>query len=51
MNGLFIEYTVHHLVGGFVWRVLMAESEELLLEKLRKWTKDMEANGLRVNAG
>ena len=31
--------------------VLMAEMEELLLEKLRKWEKGMEAKGLRVNAG
>ena len=31
--------------------VLMAESEELLLKKLRKWKKGMEAKGLRVNAG
>ena len=31
--------------------VLMAESEELLLEKLRKWKKWMEANDLGVNAG
>ena len=31
--------------------VLMAESEELLLEKLRKWKNGMEATGLRVNAG
>ena len=31
--------------------VLMAESEELLLEKLRKWKNGMEAKGLRVNAG
>ena len=31
--------------------VLMTESEELLLEKLRKWKKGMEAKGLRVNAG
>ena len=30
--------------------VLMAESEELLLEKLRKWKNGMEAKGLRVNA-
>ena len=29
----------------------MAELEELLLEKLRKWKKGMEAKGLRVNAG
>jgi hypothetical protein len=29
----------------------MAESEELLLEKLRKWKEEMEAKGLRVNAG
>ena len=31
--------------------VLMAESKELLMEKLRKWKKGMEAKGLRVNAG
>ena len=31
--------------------VLMAESEALLLEKLRKWKNGMEAKGLRVNAG
>ena len=31
--------------------VLMAEWEELLMEKLRKWEKGMEATGLRVNAG
>jgi hypothetical protein len=31
--------------------VLMAESEELLMEKLRKWKTGMEAKGLRVNAG
>ena len=31
--------------------VLMAESEELLMEKLRKWKKGMEAKGHRVNAG
>ena len=31
--------------------VLMAESEELLVEKLRKWKKGMEAKGLGVNAG
>ena len=31
--------------------VLMAEPEELLLEKLRKWKNGMEAKGLRVNAG
>ena len=31
--------------------VLMAESEELLMEKLRKWKKGIEAKGLRVNAG
>ena len=30
--------------------VLMAESEELLLEKLRKWKNGMEAKGLRVNS-
>ena len=31
--------------------VLMAESEELLMKKLRKWKKGMEAKGLRVNYG
>ena len=31
--------------------VLMAESEELLMEKLRKWKNGMEAKGLRVNDG
>ena len=31
--------------------ILMAESKELLMEKLRKWKKGMEAKGLRVNAG
>jgi hypothetical protein len=31
--------------------VLMVESEELLMEKLRKWNNGMEAKGLRVNAG
>jgi hypothetical protein len=31
--------------------VLMAESEELLLEKLRKWKTGMEEKGLRVNMG
>ena len=31
--------------------VLMAESEELLMEKLRKWKKGIEAMGIRVNAG
>ena len=31
--------------------VLMAELEELLMEKLWKWKKEMEAKGLRVNAG
>ena len=30
---------------------LMAESEVLLMEKLRKWKNGMEAKGLRVNAG
>ena len=30
--------------------VLMADSEELLMEKLRKWKTGMEAKGLRVNA-
>ena len=31
--------------------VLMKKSEELLMEKLRKWKKGMEAKGLRVNVG
>ena len=31
--------------------VLVAESEELLMEKLRKWKKGMELKGLRVNIG
>jgi Reverse transcriptase (RNA-dependent DNA polymerase) len=31
--------------------VLMAESEELLLEKLRLWKENLEAKGLRVNLG
>ena len=31
--------------------ILMTESEELLMEKLRKWKKGMESKGLRVNAG
>ena len=31
--------------------VLMAESKELLMKKLKKWKKGMEAKGLRVNAG
>ena len=31
--------------------ILMAELEELLIEKLRKWKNGMEAKGLRVNAG
>ena len=31
--------------------VLVADTEELLLEKLRKWKNGMEAKGLRVNAG
>ena len=30
--------------------ILMAESEELLMEKSRKWKNGMEAKGLRVNA-
>ena len=29
--------------------VLVAETEELLMEKLGKWKKDMELKGLRVN--
>ena len=28
-----------------------AETEELLMEKLRKWKKGMELKGLRVNIG
>ena len=31
--------------------VLMAESNNLLIEKLRKWKKEMEAKGPSVNAG
>ena len=31
--------------------VLIAETEELLLEKLRKWKQRMEMKGLRVNSG
>ena len=31
--------------------VLIAESKELLLEKLRKWKNGMEVRGFRVNAG
>ena len=31
--------------------VLVAETEELLMEKLRKWKRGMELNGLRVNIG
>ena len=31
--------------------VLVAETEELLMEKLRKWKKGMELKGLRVNIG
>ena len=31
--------------------VLVAETEELLMEKLRKWKKGMESKGLRVNIG
>ena len=31
--------------------VLVAEMEELLMEKLRKWKKGMELKGLRVNIG
>ena len=31
--------------------VSMAETEELLLEKLRKWKKGMEVKGLTVNSG
>ena len=32
-------------------RVLVAETEELLMEKLRKWKKSMELKGFRVNIG
>ena len=31
--------------------VLIAETKELLLEKVRKWKEGMEKKGLRVNAG
>ena len=31
--------------------VLIAETKELLLEKVRKWEEGMEKKGLRVNAG
>ena len=31
--------------------VLVAETEELLMEKLRKWKRGMELKGLRVNIG
>jgi hypothetical protein len=31
--------------------VLMAETEELLMEKLRSWKENMESKGLRVNLG
>ena len=31
--------------------VLVAETEELLIEKLRKWKRGMELEGLRVNIG
>ena len=31
--------------------VLIAETKELLLEKVRNWKKGMEKKGLRVNAG
>ena len=31
--------------------VLSVETEELLLEKLRKWKKWMEVKGFRVNTG
>ena len=31
--------------------VLMADSEESLMEKLRKWKTGMEAKGLGINAG
>ena len=30
---------------------LIAETKELLLEKVRKWKEGMEKKGLRVNAG
>ena len=29
----------------------MADSEDFLMDKLRKWKTGMEAKGLRVNAG
>ena len=31
--------------------VLIAETKELLLEKVRNWKEGMEKKGLRVNAG
>ena len=31
--------------------VLMADSEELLIEKIKKWKAGMEDKGLRVNMG
>ena len=31
--------------------VLIAETKELLLEKVRKWKEGMEKKGLRVNSG
>ena len=31
--------------------VLVAETEELLMEKLHKWKRGMELKGLRVNIG
>ena len=31
--------------------VLIAESEELLVEKIERWIKGLEAEGLRVNFG
>ena len=31
--------------------VLIVETKELLLEKVRKWKEGMEKKGLRVNAG
>ena len=58
---------IHYHVGGFLSRefreglpmellyaddlVLIAETKELLLEKVRKWKEGMEKKGLRVNAG
>jgi len=31
--------------------ILIAESEELLLDKIESWRKELEAGGLRVNFG